>query len=232
MQHNQTGDDQVEYPSLQNFTVDYLDHGDLDAFSLRHQIYCVENNFLPRSANFMELDRFDSYAPNAVIRHIDGTAVGVVRVIPWSPMYKLPFSHFVPEDQEVADNYHWGEVSRIGLSRAAMSVMDVADRQAAIVSLFRAVLGLSVPLGVTHWAALMPESLRHRLSRHGIGFFPCHPPVEYHGQRSPCTGSALGTIRHLHANHTEIWGLVTNGGAVSYLGTNSDGTPAFSEVAK
>ena len=132
----------------------------------------------------------------------------------------------------MADNYHWGEISRIGLSRAAMSIMDTADRHAAIVSIFRAVLGLSVSLSVTHWAALMPDSLRHRLSRHGIGFFPCHPPIDYHGQRSPCTGSALEIIRHLHANHAEIWEFVTAGGTVSYTGANSDGTLALREVSK
>lgn len=211
----------MEIKPLEKFTIHY--DSENEAYKIRHKIYCEENNFIDRSDSEMEIDRFDFYAYNAVIKNQDGLAVGVVRVIPWSAMYKLPFSRLSPETPGFADNWQWGEISRIGLTTSIK-----LDRRLAILAIFKAIFEISIRVDITHWAAMMPASLQLLLRREGISFFPCGPAIDYHGMRSPCTGTALAVIRNLHDKKPEIWDYITNSGKLYYDGTNADGTAKLS----
>lgn len=195
-----------------NFTIEYYTPMSLDnrPFYLRHDIYCAQNNFLPTRSDEREIDYYDAYAPQAVIFQASiHEPVAVVRVIPFSTAYDLPFDQFAAG---YATAKHWGEVSRIGISKTAR--LNIQERREVMGHLFKAVYQLSVCLGVTHWACVMPAALQLRMAILGVEFLAVGEPVEYHGVRQPCVGVAHRVLSNLEAETPGLYHYVTNEGKV------------------
>jgi len=169
-------------------------------------IYCEENNFIPQKSTLCEIDDYDTDAAQAVIiRVLTGEPVAVVRVIPFSHHGPLPFDKFAPG---IATARHWGEVSRIGIRKAAN--LTSTERREVMRYLFKAVYQLSLDLGVSHWVCMMPGVLQIRMAMLGVAFQAVGPPVDYHGLRQPCVGVAHRVLSYLEATEPGMYNFIIN----------------------
>jgi N-acyl amino acid synthase of PEP-CTERM/exosortase system len=172
------------------------------AYRLRHQVYCIENQFEPRCADGMERDRFDHRAPHALLfhRHCD-LPVGTVRLIlpdPERPAGSLPIHTACPPETMRAAGLparHTAEISRFALSRSRLRYLQEAARNEAqdrrvlsfaCLGLIGALRHVAVEHGITHTVAVMEPSLRRRLGMIGLPLEPLGAPVLYHGWRVAC----------------------------------------------
>lgn len=188
---------------LTTFTVRIADTEPLrqQAFRLRHQVYCVENDFEPRRADAIETDSFDTRAPHALLFHrAVEEPIGTVRlVLPVADaaVGTLPIHAVCAADLFGRVGLPLGgtaEISRFALSRERVQKLQQTtgpDETRHILSF--ACLGLIAALrqiarahDVTHTVAVMEPSLRRRLSILGLPMIEMGEPVNHHGVRVPC----------------------------------------------
>ena len=217
---------------LTTFRVQIAETAELreQAYRLRHQVYCIENEFEPPCADGLERDRFDDRAPHALLFHRDcDMPVGTVRMIlpdPAAPA-SLPFHAVCAPDALLAAGLpprHTAEISRFALSRERLRDLHVATRgeanarrilSYACLGLIGALRHVAIENDITHAVAVMEPSLRRRLRMIGIGFEGLGGPVRYHGWRVPCHIRIDLLDLGLQQQRPELWPLVGVDGAPS-----------------
>ncbi len=179
-------------------------------YELRHQVYCVERNFLAGSTG-LEVDAFDSRSENVALTcRSTGEVVGTVRLVLGSP--ERPDSSF-PMQLACAPGLlshlpidTTAEVSRFAISKARRSPQSATLMRLGLV---KGLVELSEDLGVTHWCAIMERSLLRLLRSDGIHFQAAGPMVEHHGMRQPCSSSLADLLDGVAAEQPEIWSFLT-----------------------
>jgi N-acyl amino acid synthase of PEP-CTERM/exosortase system len=83
-----------------------------------------------------------------------------------------------------------------------------------ILGLFVAIVRMSAEHNITHWYAVMDESLLRLLGRFGIDFAPIGDLVDYHGLRQPCFRSVDEVLAGIWKKRLDVWQLITANGAV------------------
>ena len=212
---------------LTTFRVQLADTAALreQAYRLRHQVYCIENEFEPRSADRMERDRFDHRAPHALLFHRNcDLPVGTVRLIlpdPEQPAGSLPI-HTVCAPDTLTDAglpaLHTAEISRFALSRSRLRELQEAARSEAehrrilsfaCLGLIGALRHVAVDHGITHLVAVMEPPLRRRMSMLGLPLETMGAPVLYHGLRIPCHMRINQLEVDLQQHRPEVWSVVS-----------------------
>lgn len=228
---------------LTTFTVRIADTEPLrqQAFRLRHQVYCVENDFEPRRAGGIETDSFDARAPHALLFHrAADEPIGTVRLVLPEPEAKtgtLPIHGVCAPDLFTRAGLPVGtttEISRFALSRARLQKLQEAtgpDETRHVLSF--ASLGLLAAMrqiarahGMTHFAAIMEPSLRRRLSILGLPMIEMGNPVNHHGVRVPCYTRIDQLEMQLKRLRPDLFPVLTADVAASW-GVGSGRLPAW-----
>lgn len=212
---------------LTTFRVQIADTAALreQAYRLRYQVYCIENQFEPRNADRMERDRFDHRAPHALLFHRNcDLPIGTVRLIlpdPEQAFGSLPIHAVCPADTLLDAGLplqHTAEISRFALSRARLrSLQDAARDEAdgrrllsfACLGLIGALRHVAVDHGITHTVAVMEPSLRRRLGMIGLPLETLGAPVLYHGLRVPCHTRIDRLEAGFQRQQPELWPVVS-----------------------
>ncbi len=194
------------------------------AYRLRHQVYCIENEFEPRSADGMERDRFDHRAPHALLYHRNGDLpVGTVRLIlpdPERPVGSLPIHTVCAPDAMRAAGLParcTAEISRFALSRSRLrDLQDAARGEAderrilsfACLGLIGALRHVALERGISHLVAVMEPSLKRRMGMIGLPLETLGAPVLYHGLRVPCHMRIDRLALDIQRQRPEVWEVV------------------------
>ena len=200
------------------------------AHRIRHQVYSLENPFEAGNPDGIETDRFDSHsAQSLLIYRPNGMALGTARLI-------LPcredIEHSFPV-QSVLDGdalrefrelplSSTAEVSRFSISRQLRQLIGTCDeKQNQVIAnaaplmrlgLIQGLVRMSVQHGITHWCAVMEQSLMRMLSAMAIRFHPIGPLVEHHGLRQPCWIALDEMLNAVRRDRPAFWAVLTNGG--------------------
>jgi N-acyl amino acid synthase of PEP-CTERM/exosortase system len=191
-------------------------------FSLRYEVWCVENKWLPQDIfpDRQERDQFDSRALYTALVHKKTNEVfGCVRlVLPdhAAGINSLPiFSICRSEAQQFFGHLPvpgTAEVSRFAISRSAKQRIvadfseDTNDIQKAeqtllrhaTLGLIRGILGHCADHGVQHLCALMEPALQRLMMRSGVNIRPSASKIMHFGVRRPCymrVADQSGSIR-------------------------------------
>jgi N-acyl amino acid synthase of PEP-CTERM/exosortase system len=210
-----------------------------DCFRIRHQVYCVENDFLPAGdhPDGREIDQFDHRSLHGLLRfRRSGASLGTIRaVVPdrhagsaGLPMYKvceqagLPLSLLPPIANTV-------EISRFAISKQfrqregdqlygrVYEPSELArDERRVIPHMTLGLIGLALRLsqsaGVENICAIMEPTLIRLLSRIGIHWHKVGPLVEYHGMRQPCVTRIDELFARVEAERPEVFEVITDDG--------------------
>jgi N-acyl amino acid synthase of PEP-CTERM/exosortase system len=212
-----------------------------EAFRLRHQVYCVENAFEPRSADGLETDRFDDRAMHALLFHRAAPEpIGTVRlVLPAAGVVHgtLPLHALCAPDLFALAGLplsSTAEISRLALSRARVQQLQriAPDETRHILSY--ACLGLIAALrkmahanGITHTVAVMEPSMRRRLTMIGLPMIEMGDPVSHHGVRVPCYTSIELLEMRLRLLRPDLWPILTADIAAACVAPHPGGAPAW-----
>ena len=110
-----------------------------------------------------------------------------------------------------------GTVSGIGPDPDRYFEQDPTGRRVIphlILGLFTAIVKNSAENNINYWYAVMDVSLLRLLERFGIKFLPLGGMVDYHGLRQPCIGSVNEVLAGIWRKRPEVWGLITENGAI------------------
>lgn len=88
------------------------------------------------------------------------------------------------------------------------------------IGLFRGIVQMSAQAGVTHWYAVMELRLIRALHKFGIDFPIIGRAVEYHGERHPCMGTALGVLDGVKRARPAVYHFITEGADLRRLETS------------
>jgi|SRR5579871_3014596 len=205
----------------------------LVAQMLRHQVYCIENPLERENEERLERDAFDIHAAHSLLIHRPSDIpVGTVRLI--LPLADEP-AHSFPM-QSVLDAgarrefqkiplHSAAEVSRFSISRQSRSLIEThapAERDFMSntgplmrLGLIQALVRMSLQHKITHWCAVMEQSLLRMLAAMGIHFVPIGPVVEYHGLRQPCFCVLPKMLEDVRCERPAFWSVLTCGGALA-----------------
>ena len=201
------------------------------AQNLRHQVYCIENPLEPQNEERLERDAFDVHAAHSLLIHRPSDLpVGTVRLI-------LPLANETAQSfpmQTVLDAgarrefqklplHSAAEVSRFSISRHSRRLMETHDQTDFMsntgplmrLGLIQALVRMSLQHNVTHWLAVMEQSLLRMLAAMGIHFVPIGPVVEYHGLRQPCFCVLPKMLEDVKRERPAFWSVLTSGGALA-----------------
>ena len=189
----------------------------LEAFRIRHQVYCVERRFEP-GKDGLESDEYDALSSHVLLREQrTGEVVGTVRlVVP--PLHgfaiDLPMERvtFLPRLRQIPRE-RLAEVSRFGLSKSQRAV---GGTLGALLRLYliRGIVQLSGEMGVTHWCALMEPSLLRLLQFSAIYFHQLSGMVEHHGLRQPSWVGLEEMLDRVQCEKPAVWDFITDGGTL------------------
>ncbi len=181
-------------------------------YHLRYQIYCIERGF-ECSTDYpqkLETDQYDKFSAHFYVIAVKSkTIIGTIRIILNSPL-GFPVEHFFDLDKNLkynGDLNRIGEISRLAVSRDlrraeitrllgtlpemdSKSFKEVQEirremEEYIVAGLYRCIYRQSLELGLTHWYAVMVESLCNLLRRWGLSWVQVGREVDYHGLRSP-----------------------------------------------
>ncbi|MFC0385101.1 GNAT family N-acyltransferase [Muricoccus vinaceus] len=186
------------------------------AYSLRHQVYCMERGYEP-GTGALETDRFDRRAGHALLtQRSTGRLVGTVRIIAPSAVgsdLDLPMQSLCQDGAiRALPTRGTGEISRFAISKSLRDAS--ADGIPLRLGLMRGVVQLSANMGIRHWCAVMEHTLLRLLRGSGIHFQPLGPAVEFRGLRQPCWGPVDQVLGRMFAERPAVWNYVTDGGAL------------------
>jgi N-acyl amino acid synthase of PEP-CTERM/exosortase system len=202
------------------------------AQKLRHQVYCVENPLEQKNQEEIETDIFDSHAAHSLLVYSPSEIpVGTVRLI--LPLgdetaHSFPMQSVLDADAsrefKKIPLHSAAEVSRFSISRQSRRLMETRDQsQRDFISntaplmrlgLIQALVRMSLQHNVTHWCAVMEQSLLRMLAAMGIHFVPIGPVVEYHGLRQPCFCVLSKMLEDVKRERPAFWSVLTSGGAL------------------
>ena len=212
-----------------------------EAFRLRYQVYCVENDFEDPSENpdGLESDEYDSHSVHSLLLHRpSGMVSGAVRLIlpePGDPHGSLPIGRVCPLDliQSAGpfDLARCAEISRFAVSKRyrrrlgeerfadttwgdAAADSEASRRQLPFITLglLRACLLMSIEQRITHLFAVMEPALIRLIRRFGLSFTPVGPLVDYHGHRQPCFAAIKDLLETSQAHTEQFWNVGTDNG--------------------
>lgn len=207
------------------------------AYRLRYQVYCVENDFEPAALHRdgRETDAYDDQSVHGLVMYrTTATAIGTARLIlPPRDSDELPLptpqicaryvlashAHIIPTESTA-------ELSRFAISKAQRqrrAVRRHPDRQIPgaptrqVVStislgLMQAAIAMARTNGISHLYALMEPALLRMLRGLGIHFEPLGPVVDYHGHRQPCFCDLDQLLNRTLAERPDIWTIITDEG--------------------
>ena len=192
------------------------------ALSLRYQVYCVERNFLDghRHPDRLESDTFDTHSVHGVLFYRPwNRPVGTSRLI-LPDVGRAPFPFYAMLDKAgIALTSHFprgrtAEISRFAVSRAFRPDRTMRSKMPCL-GLAQLLLRLSRTHGVTHWVAVMPNSLLRMLAMMGIEFTPVGEAVAYHGVRQPAVCEIAQLLDTLYRRFPAHWQIMTDGGRLA-----------------
>jgi N-acyl amino acid synthase of PEP-CTERM/exosortase system len=203
------------------------------AQKLRHQVYCIENPLEHENREGIETDTFDSHAAHSLLVYRPSEIpVGTVRLIlpladetaPSFPMQTVLDADALREFKKIP-LHAAAEVSRFSISRQSRRLMETHDPdQKDLLSntgplmrlgLIQALVRMSLQNNVTHWCAVMEQSLLRMLAAMAIHFVPIGPVVEYHGLRQPCFCVLPKMLDDVKRHRPAFWSVLTSGGALT-----------------
>jgi N-acyl amino acid synthase of PEP-CTERM/exosortase system len=204
----------------------------LTAQKLRHQVYCIENPLEHENQEGIETDPFDSHAAHSLLVHRPGDIpVGTVRLI--LPLAgetdrSFPVQSVLDADASRAFGkiplHSAAEVSRFSISRQSRRLMEMHQTKRDFISstaplmrlgLIQALVRMSLQHNITHWLAVMEQSLLRMLAAMAIHFVPIGPVVEYHGLRQPCFCNLPKMLEDVKRERPAFWSVLTSGGALA-----------------
>jgi N-acyl-L-homoserine lactone synthetase len=189
----------------------------LEAQRLRHKVYCQERGFEP-GCNGLEQDEFDGHSHHVLVRSVEtATVFATARVVCATPsLGKRSFPMQRVCDPDVLarlPSASSGEISRFAITRDRAGLSPAA---VALMRLFlmRGILAISGQQGLTHWCAMMEDSLLRLLRATSIHFQPSGPSVEHHGRRQPAVAEIGRVMRRSRHEQPLAWSFCTNDGAL------------------
>lgn len=204
------------------------------AFRLRYQVYCIENNFENPNDYPLEkeTDEFDDRSVHSVIiDRLSRTVTGTVRIILPDPDVienSFPIQrvcyHPLLQCNRLLHTARAAEISRFAISkdfcrRAADYHPFQNSRDESRLTLPNFTLGLingivrmSAEHGISEWFAVMEPTLLRLLARFGIYFSPIGPLVDYHGMRQPCHAVIEVLLERVRKERPDVWGIITDKG--------------------
>lgn len=215
-----------------------------EAYRLRHQVYCVENDFEPRerNPNGLEIDAYDTRSVHSLLYFTPSRRfIGTVRlVLPDArhPQRSFPFQRIC--EARLPALHDAAEISRFCISRqqrrppaatptriAALSadadaptISQPADDGRRILSyaalgLMRGLVEMSVAKGVGYWCVLAAPTLLRFLAGFGIRLDPVGPAVEFHGPRVPCYSNLQQVLSLVRPVRPDVWQILTDSGRLT-----------------
>jgi N-acyl amino acid synthase of PEP-CTERM/exosortase system len=227
------GSDHEYFTVLRADTPERLD----DAYRLRYQVYCVENQFedLGRCPDGREVDDDDDRSVHTLlVDRRSSVSVGTARLIlprpdtgrplpierilrrgDWAIFQRLPL-HRTAEVSRFAASKKFrrrrGEERYADTGFADRRPDPVAIERRSIphitLGLLRGILGICLEYEIAVLTAVMEPALLRILSRLGLDFEPLGPLVEHHGLRQPCIAHIAQLIRHSRDRADMLWRYV------------------------
>jgi len=203
------------------------------AQQLRHQVYCVENPLEHENEQGIETDIFDSHAAHSLLVYRPSEMpVGTVRLIlPLEDEMGRSFPVQSVLDADAQREFKKipiksaAEVSRFSISRQSLRLMGALDQGQVTflnnaaplmrLGLIQALVRMSLHNNVTHWCAMMEQSLLRMLAAMAIRFVPIGPVVQYHGLRQPCFCILPKVLEDMKRERPAFWSVLTCGGALA-----------------
>src|SRR5215831_13162518 len=198
---------------------------------LRHQVYCIENPLEHENQEGIETDIFDSHAAHSLLVHRQGDIpVGTVRLIlPLADETARSFPIQTVLDEDASRQFKkiplraTAEVSRFSISRQSRRLMETQSQRDFISStaplmrlgLIQALVRMSLQHNITHWMAVMEQSLLRMLAAMAIHFVPIGPVVQFHGLRQPCFCVLPKMLEDVKRERPAFWSVLTSGGALA-----------------
>jgi N-acyl amino acid synthase of PEP-CTERM/exosortase system len=206
------------------------------AYRLRYQVYCIENDYEDPSNNLegLETDEYDAHSLHILLvdQQVKLT-VGTARLILPRPDRldrSFPIQYACCDSSPI--NVHrypvqsMAEISRFCISKSLRQLRadDVTagagggtgTREVILrmtVRLMEGLVRLSVQAGITHLCSMMEPALLRLLAGLGIYFQPLGPMVEFHGQRQPCHQDLAVLLLRIQKERPDVWPIVTANGA-------------------
>lgn len=192
------------------------------AYALRHQVYCLECNFLPAEdyPDELERDQFDARSAHFSAHNLLKELVGYVRLVPVQEDDIFPFEQYCQEflpHIERPSRHESAEISRLivrhdyrrrrgdTLSGVTIQVLEpgsqeiVNDRRKPpeiLLGLYRQMYMFSIRSGIRYWYAAMEKPLARALSQLGFQFTRISPEIDYYG----AVACYLADLRQLEAH--------------------------------
>ena len=189
----------------------------LEVQRLRYRVDCEERGFLECSADGLERDCFDVHSRHVLVRsRFTGAMLGTVRVVlpTIGGAASLPMSG-VCEDHVLSSilDTRAGEISRFALARDRPGVSPAAAALMRL-CLMRGIVDISGRVGLTHWCAIMENSLLRLLRATAIYFEAIGPAVEFHGRGQPVVGAINTILGRIRGERPDVWGYITGQGTL------------------
>jgi N-acyl amino acid synthase of PEP-CTERM/exosortase system len=219
-----------------------------EAYKLRYQVYCVENNFESPSQfpDEMEFDDFDQRSVHYLIRHrrSEDYAATVRLILPDAnnPEKLFPLEQYCEIDNHTVmqsiDRKYLGEVSRLCVSKAFKKRKNEAytlpaigsDRQEYYsldekrtfplisIALIACTVKASFENDIHYSYGTLEPPWFRLVSALGINFIKIGPLVDYHGERWPAVIKVTDMLDRVAEKNLDIWNLLTNRGCFLQTG--------------
>ncbi|KAF0221864.1 MAG: hypothetical protein FD174_195 [Geobacteraceae bacterium] len=213
-----------------------------EAYRLRYQVYCKENNFETPDAfpDDCETDEFDTRSVHSLLfDRLSRSFVGTVRIIlpqRYTPGRSFPIqnicSHPLLADRKLGCTQAAAEISRFAISKEyrrkaedyritgasssylheRLPVSKELIMPCITLGLIKAIMQMSVEHGITELFAVMEPALLRLLSRFSIYFRPIGPLVDYHGMRQPCYSNIETLMDRVRKERIDVWEVITDEG--------------------
>lgn len=185
-----------------------------EVYRIRHNVYCDELNFLPKSPNGLEQDHFDEHSIFALIKHKPSNAyTSCVRIVKSSNIDELlPIEHYCKDsiqhdefDPALFNRQEICEFSRLavksdfrrrqsdkfsGSATGAISEQTYSETELRCfpfiaIGLYMTAATLALESGIKHAFVMMEPRLARSMKFIGIKFIQIGEPIDYHGKRAP-----------------------------------------------
>lgn len=202
-----------------------------EVYRLRYKVYCDEWKF-ERAEDYpekIERDEFDAHSVHFVaIRKDDRKLVGTIRLIIHSKLgFPIEKHCHINEDIIKSDKAHWGEISRLAVSKEfrkragddsiyknEVPIPDNVNspfyekrinKDQIVLGLYRCIYRESLEIGLSHFYATMAKGLFLLLKRISINFIQVGPKIEYHGVRTPYIINIKKMMEELSQNNNKLY---------------------------
>ena len=213
-----------------------------EAYKLRYQVYCIENQFLNAEdySDNLEFDEFDQQSVHYLIRHRkSGDYAATTRIILTdnrNPKKPFPLEVHCKIDNvavmQPINRKHLGEVSRFCVSKSFkkrknethilgpinsdQSSQMTSDEKRTFphitLALIACFIKASYENDIQYLYATMESSLIRFMSALGIHFIKIGPLADYHGERWPTVIKITDLLDGVAEKNPALWDLLTDKG--------------------